>query len=64
MALQGAAFGDFHRHPLALDGVGVFNGDGRVVKRDGADLLPLLFRLVQPLGYQGVGLFIEHDGFL
>jgi hypothetical protein len=39
VALQHAAFGDFQADPFALDGVGVVDGDRRVVQRDRADLL-------------------------
>jgi hypothetical protein len=39
VALQHAAFGDFQADPFALDGVGVVDGDRRVVQRDLADLL-------------------------
>ena len=60
MAFEHAAFGDLHLDPLALDGVGVLNGDRRIIQRDRADLFTLLFGLVQPLGNQGTGLFIEH----
>ncbi|CDL46834.1 AraC family regulatory protein [Klebsiella pneumoniae ISC21] len=60
VAFEHAAFGDLHLDPLALDGVGVLNGDRRIIQRDRADLFTLLFGLVQPLGNQGTGLFIEH----
>ncbi|SVM49163.1 Uncharacterised protein [Klebsiella pneumoniae] len=46
MPFQHAAFGDFHIYPFALYGVGVFDGDRRVIQRDGADLFALFFRLV------------------
>ena len=64
VAFQGAAFGDFQAYPFALDGVGVVNGDLRVIQRDRADLLPGLFRLMQAMGNQGVGLFVEHGDIL
>ncbi|EKP29153.1 hypothetical protein KOXM_03552 [Klebsiella michiganensis] len=35
-----------------------------MIQRDGADLFTLFFRLVQPLGDQGMGMFIEHSRFL
>ena len=61
MALERAPFGNLHLNPFALDGIGVFNGDVRVIQRDGTDLLTLFFSLIQPLGNQGSGLFIEHS---
>ena len=64
MTLQHAAFGDFQAYPFALNGVGVVNGDLRVVQRDRADLLPGLFRLMQAVGDQGMGVFIEHGDIL
>ena len=64
MAFQHAAFGNFQAHPFALDGVGVFNGDLRVLQRDRADLLPGLFRLMQTVGDQGMGVFVEHGDIL
>ena len=54
MAFQRAAFGDFQSDPFALYGVGVFNGDLRVIQRDRADLFTLFFCLIQTLGDQGV----------
>jgi hypothetical protein len=64
VAFQHAAFGDLHLDPFALDGVGVLNGDRRIIQRDRADLFTLFFGLIQPLGDQGMGLFIEHgDSF-
>ena len=64
MALQHAAFGDLQANPFALDGVGVFNRDLRVFKGDRADLLPGLFRLMQAVGDQGMGMFVEHGDIL
>ena len=64
VAFQHAAFGNFQAHPFALDGVGVFNGDLRILKRDRADLLPGLFRLMQAVGDQGMGVFVEHGDIL
>lgn len=64
MAFQHPPFGDLHLDPLALDGVGVLNGDRRIIQRDRADLLTLFFGLIQSLGDQAAGLFIEHSGFL
>ena len=58
MTLQHAAFGDFQAYPFALNGVGVVNGDLRVVQRDRADLLPGLFRLLLGVGVLGWGVFI------
>ncbi len=64
MAFQHAAFGDFQAHPFALYGVGVVNGDRRVVERDLADLLAGLLRLMQAVGDQGMGVFVEHGDIL
>ena len=64
MAFQHAAFGNFQAHPFALYGVGVFDGDLRVLQRDRADLLPGLFRLMQAVGDQGMGVFVEHGDIL
>ncbi|MNP29139.1 hypothetical protein D3C76_1221490 [compost metagenome] len=64
MAFQGAAFSDFQAHPFALHCVGIVNGDRRVIQRDLADLLPGLFRLMQAMRNQSMGMFIEHGGIL
>ena len=64
MAFQRAAFGDFQSDPFALYGVGVFDGDLRVIQLDRADLFALFFCLIQTLGDQGVGVFVEHSDIL
>ena len=64
VALQHASFGNLQADPFALDGVGVVDGDRRVVERDLADLLPGLFRLMQTMGDQGMGMFVEHGDIL
>ena len=64
MAFQRATFGDFQANPFTLHRVSVFDGDLRVIQRDRADLFALFFCLIQTLGDQGVGVFIEHSDIL
>ena len=64
MAFQRATFGDFQSNPFTLYRVSVFDGDLRVIQRDRADLFTLFFCLIQTLGDQGVGVFIEHSDIL
>jgi hypothetical protein len=50
VAHQLAPGGDLFRHPGALDGVGVFDGDCRLLQRELAHLLAGAFGLVEAFG--------------
>jgi hypothetical protein len=59
-ALDGAAVGQFQRHPGALDGVAVVDGHARVLARELAQRRARLARVVQLAGQLLDGGGVEH----